>query len=416
MKILVVQETDWIERGPHQQHHLFERLETMGHEVRVIDFEFLWPETGSDERYRGRNEVRPEPTVVDDAEVSLIRPPILKLPLLDKASILPAHTSELRRQLKQYEPDVVVGFGILNAYLASRLAQRNDVPFIYYIIDHLHTLLSNSVLQTTAKWVEERAVQEAEYVYSINEGLRQYSIDRGADPSKTRVVPGGVDMAKYTAGDRNIVSFPTEIDDTDTVLFFMGWLYEFSGLRELAQDIVANEEYDNIKLLVVGEGDLYEELESMKQETLGDQLVLTGRVPFGDIPHYLDYADICLLPAEHNDTMDDIVPIKMYEYLASGSPVVATRLPGLQKEFGEENGVVYTSGPTSAFETVTELLASGTYEAHAERGIEFAEKHDWTYLTEQFETHLQSIVDGNTPPSREATTETAPHTTVTKQD
>ena len=39
MKILVVQESDWIERGPHQNHHLMERLSIKGHEVRVIDYE-----------------------------------------------------------------------------------------------------------------------------------------------------------------------------------------------------------------------------------------------------------------------------------------------------------------------------------------------------------------------------------------
>lgn len=401
MKILVVQETDWVERGPHQQHHLFERLETMGHEVRVVDFEFLWPETGSDERYRGREEVTPDPQIVDDAEVSLVRPPIVKLPLLDKASILPAHTWELRRQFEEFQPDVVVGFGILNADLASRLAEWNGVPFVYYIIDHLHTLLSNKTLQTGAKWVESRTVQRADYVYTINEGLREYSIELGADPSNTRVVPGGVDVAEYTAGDRSMVSLPTGIDDDDTVLFFMGWLYEFSGLRELAGALAADDEHDDIKLLVVGEGDLYDELQEMKRDGLGDQLVLTGRVPFEEIPHYLDYADICLLPAEHNDTMDDIVPIKMYEYLASGSPVVATRLPGVEKEFGEENGVVYTSGPDGAFETIIELLQSENYEAHAERGMQFAEEHDWARLTEQYEDHLRSIVDGRTPPGRD---------------
>ncbi|GIS67580.1 MAG: hypothetical protein CM1200mP6_06480 [Anaerolineaceae bacterium] len=46
MNFLVVQETDWIQRGPHQQHHLFERLSKMGHKVVVLDFEINytpWP-------------------------------------------------------------------------------------------------------------------------------------------------------------------------------------------------------------------------------------------------------------------------------------------------------------------------------------------------------------------------------------
>ena len=43
MKILIVQESDWIKRGPHQQHQLADRLFLRGHQIRVIDYEILWP-------------------------------------------------------------------------------------------------------------------------------------------------------------------------------------------------------------------------------------------------------------------------------------------------------------------------------------------------------------------------------------
>ena len=42
MKILLVQNTDWIKRNPAQQHHLAEMLSLRGHEIRVIDYEILW--------------------------------------------------------------------------------------------------------------------------------------------------------------------------------------------------------------------------------------------------------------------------------------------------------------------------------------------------------------------------------------
>ena len=42
MKILVVQESDWMKRNPHQQHHLMELLGLRGHEIRVIDYEVDW--------------------------------------------------------------------------------------------------------------------------------------------------------------------------------------------------------------------------------------------------------------------------------------------------------------------------------------------------------------------------------------
>lgn len=39
MRILVLQESDWVEVGPHQSHHLRERLSLRGHLVVVVDFE-----------------------------------------------------------------------------------------------------------------------------------------------------------------------------------------------------------------------------------------------------------------------------------------------------------------------------------------------------------------------------------------
>ena len=42
MKILLVQESDWLKRNPHQQHHLMERLSLRGHEITVIDYNIDW--------------------------------------------------------------------------------------------------------------------------------------------------------------------------------------------------------------------------------------------------------------------------------------------------------------------------------------------------------------------------------------
>ena len=57
MRILYVQETDWINRGPHQQHHLMERMAQRGHEVRVIDYDLLWGEKKHEKNFSERFEI-----------------------------------------------------------------------------------------------------------------------------------------------------------------------------------------------------------------------------------------------------------------------------------------------------------------------------------------------------------------------
>lgn len=391
MDILVLQETDWKQRGPHQQHHFFERLADRGHDVRVIDFEFLW--SGDESIARGREVETPQPRVVDGTDVTLIRPPMVKAPVLDKISIVPAHGREILRQLRPSEPDVVVALGILNASIGLHLANFHDVPFVYYIIDNLHTLLENPVYSLVAKQLESHVASRADYVYVINDGLREYAIELGADPEQVSIFPGGVDVSMYQSGDSDAVSLDAQIGSDETVLCFMGWLYEFSGLVDLANALADADGYDDVRLLVIGDGDLLSDLERLRDDRLGDQLILTGRVPFEDVPDYLNYADVCLLPSEHNDIMDGIVPIKMYEYLASGSPVVSTPLPGVRQEFGDDNGVVYASSPEAVLERAVELDRTGTARRHAEQGAAFVEAYDWSALTEDFESHLQQVTD-----------------------
>ena len=60
----------------------------------------------------------------------------------------------------------------------------------------------------------------------------------------------------------------------DTVLFFMGFIYEFAGMKELAIELGKNKDkYPKMKILIVGDGDAYERLKEIKEEyDLGDQL------------------------------------------------------------------------------------------------------------------------------------------------
>lgn len=43
------------------------------------------------------------------------------------------------------------------------------------------------------------------------------------------------------------------------------------------------------------------------------------------------------------------MPIKMYEYMAAGKPVIAESLPGIMKEFGSDNGVIYVDKTRGCF-------------------------------------------------------------------
>lgn len=399
MRILVVQESDWLKRGPHQSHHLMERLSMKGHEIRVIDFEIDWRKSADKEEkklvskrqvFQGMHKAVPGNTV------TVIRPPIVKRPVLDYISLICSHRVEIKRQIEEFRPDVIVGFGILNANIAIRLAKPRGIPFVYYIIDELHRLVPQEQFKALARRVESDNMRNADLVLSINEGLREYTVMMGAKPEKTSVIRAGVDLERFQKADGRHIREKYGIKEDDTVLFFMGWLYDFSGLKEVAEELSRLDVNSaGIKLLVVGKGDLWETLQNIKKENgMDDRIITVPWVPYEEVPDYLAAADICILPAYKNEIMMNIVPIKMYEYLAAGKSVIATELPGIMKEFGTSNGISYISESRKALDKVKELVGKGELQSEGQKAIRFVEKRDWSQITDEFENLLEGVAIG----------------------
>jgi len=395
MKILLTQETDWLKRNPAQQHHLAEMLSLRGHNVRVIDYELLWKTRGKKELFSRREVFNNVSKIYSEAKVKVIRPGIIKIPWLDYASLVFSHKKEIERQIEEFTPDVIIGFGVLNSYLSVRASRKSHIPFIYYWIDVLHRLIPFKPFQVTGKLVESRTLRQSDAVLVINDKLREHVIRLGAPEKKTLVLRAGIDSTRFglNSSDDKIVRNQYGIKSDDFVLFFMGWLYNFSGLKEVALQLTRMENH-KIKLLIIGEGDAYEELQKIRQRyNLQDRVILTGKKAYSEIPNLIATADICLLPAyPWEPVMQDIVPIKMYEYMAMGRPVIATKLPGVMKEFGESNGVVYIDKPEDVIVKALQLIQSGTVKELGLKARKFVERNSWDNITDEFERILEEVI------------------------
>lgn len=155
MRILLLQESDWITRNPHQQHHLIDRLSVRGHEIRVIDYEIDYRKKGY-KIFEKRKIFRNVHKVIPEANVTVIRPSIVKIPILDYISILYFHKKEIKRQIKEFDPDVILGFGILNSFLGVHEAKKHDIPFVYYLIDVLYRLIPVKLFTIFWKNIDEK--------------------------------------------------------------------------------------------------------------------------------------------------------------------------------------------------------------------------------------------------------------------
>ena len=388
MKILLVQDTDWIRKNPIQHNHLLERMVKRGHEVRIIDYEFLWRTEGKKELC-SRRQVFHVSRIVEDATHTVIRPGILKIPILDYISMLITYRKEMKHQMKEFHPDVVIGDGLLTPFLAFSLAKKNSIKTIYYCIDRDYKLVPFRFLQPLGKILEGHNIRTADRTFSINEGLRDYTLRMGADPEKTVVIRAGFDSQLFNpaiSGDEIRKKYGIKKDDT--VLFFMGWLYQFSGLKEVAIELSKNQD-ESIKLLIVGEGDAFQDLKKIREEYhLQNRMILAGQQPYKDLPQFIASADICLLPSYNNEIMQDIVPIKMYEYMAMEKPIISTVLSGVLKEFGSDHGIIYIEKPEDVVMCVIYLIEDRIVKIEGEKARKFVEHNDWQSIAEEFERAL----------------------------
>jgi GT2 family glycosyltransferase/glycosyltransferase involved in cell wall biosynthesis len=83
---------------------------------------------------------------------------------------------------------------------------------------------------------------------------------------------------------------------------------------------------------------------------------LPGERPYAELPGWLHSFDICIIPFKLNDLILHTNPVKLYEYLSAGKPVVATPLPELVLL---EDGLVHIAGTK---ETFLEKLSSAMSE------------------------------------------------------
>ena len=89
--------------------------------------------------------------------------------------------------------------------------------------------------------------------------------------------------------------------------------------------------------------------------------------------------------------MRNIVPIKMYEYMAAGKVVLASPLEGIRREFGEGNGVVYADSPKEMMDIILDLADTERLRIEGGKARRYVEGYDWRIITDEFEHLLASL-------------------------
>jgi alpha-maltose-1-phosphate synthase len=217
----------------------------------------------------------------------------------------------------------------------------------------------NRILVFLIEKAERMATKHSERIVSVTPQIGAY-LNQNYDCSKEKikVITNGVNMRKFYPihDDALLLNWRRKLGilEEEIVIAFVGNLAPWQGVETLIE--VAPfllKEVKNIKFLIIGDGILKKAFKE-KVNNLGvtDHFVFAGMVNHQEIPFYINIADICVLPKRR--LKSGYSPIKLYEYMACGKPVVASRVEGL--EFIEEEGIGRLVEPGDVMRFQEELL------------------------------------------------------------
>lgn len=221
----------------------------------------------------------------------------------------------------------------------QRLAQRLGLPFVIEINDPMRETVTvdlGPLMKRYAIYLEDRLVRESDFVVLGSQELKKSYVRRGYPPDKFLVLypTADLDLFQPSPGGEE-VRRRFHLDGKLVMGFVAGNLSARWRRTDLLIDaipIIARQ-HPQFAALIVGDAQLQESNPSSGGSAASPSAAWTGKVPYADVPRFINAMDICVIP---NATWYGS-PTKLFEYGAMAKPVVAPRLPPIQEVI--EHGV-----------------------------------------------------------------------------
>jgi glycosyltransferase involved in cell wall biosynthesis len=169
----------------------------------------------------------------------------------------------------------------------------------------------------------------AERIFVVSEVERQNLLRAGVPDEKIIVNPNGVDTETFCPGGGAAARRDLAIAGDETLCGFVGTFGPWHGGLTLAKAIASLPADSGVRFLLIGAGRFRDEVEQIIHTAGKDkQVIFAGHVDHEKVPALLDACDILLSPhvplADGSDFFGS--PTKLFEYMAMGKAIVASRL------------------------------------------------------------------------------------------
>ena len=395
MNILVIHEVDWLKKITYEIHHLSELFSLEGHKVYAVDI----PDPGNFSLDKiTRTNIDNYNRVYEKSSVKILRTPIIPIKGLNRLSAYFTSYKFIKKILIDYKIDIAFVYSIVNNIKGTiRACNELNIPIIHRTFDVVHEIIVEKYMSNFVRKMEKESYPKLDLVIANTPFMKTWAEEMGA--KNVIVIPQGVDtnIMKNLPKDKELQK-KYNINDNDKVVMYLGSILSHSGLDVIFDDMgKILKEIPEFKLLVVGDGPDLERLKQQsKQLEIYEKIIFTGFVPYKEVPRFCSLADLCINPFRMDGKYafnDKLTPVKFFDFLSCGKPVLATPLQGTLYDFPKEsNTIIYESLDLFTGKMI-ELLKNDSLDEIGQRGREFVGKNfTWDSVTRKMLSEFDNMI------------------------
>lgn len=210
--------------------------------------------------------------------------------------------------------------------------------------------------------VEKEVAQKVDLVAYTAKELED--VIKKLNPKRSYYLPNGVDFELFQEKKSSPQLYQTLKRPIIVYAGSIDFWFDYDLINRLATDL------PHYSFVIIGPNQKYG-----SKFITADNLILTGAVPHSELPAYLTYADVGIIPFNRRDypkLVNSISPVKLFEYMASGLPVLSTKWDELEN----------INSPAVLCETYEDFLSAlkniPSLKEKAGSARQFAKDNDWS--------------------------------------
>lgn len=183
--------------------------------------------------------------------------------------------------------------------------------------------LKNRLFIWMAEGLEKFLYRKAAVIIALTGGIKDAILKIVKNQDKVKLITNGVDTELYLKS--NFIDFRAKYGlQKKFIAMYVGAHGVNNDLETLIDAAEELKEQSEIKFVFIGDGDHKSELMKLCANRGLKNVVFLPSQPKKLIPDYLNAADVCLLAIKKDLFFQGTLPNKLFDYMASGKPVVAT--------------------------------------------------------------------------------------------